>query len=79
METDDERADSKYGDQAMTGTEKNVVEKVEEEKGDKEEERADDDQAQEDQVKDDIVGTLITLSQKEKPEVPRSISSQYRD
>ncbi|GJW02351.1 hypothetical protein Tco_1561207 [Tanacetum coccineum] len=73
-ESDDERINSENGDQAMTDAEKNVAEKVEEEKGDEEEERADDDQAQEDQVKDDIVGTLITMSQKEKPEVPRSSS-----
>ncbi|GJV41951.1 hypothetical protein Tco_1420391 [Tanacetum coccineum] len=36
--------------------------------GNEEEEQADDDQAQEDQVEDDIVGTLVTMSHKEKPE-----------
>ncbi|GKF90514.1 hypothetical protein Tco_0274215, partial [Tanacetum coccineum] len=36
---------------------------------------ANDDQAQEDQTKDDIVGTLVTMSQKEKLEVPPSSSS----
>nr|GEX68524.1 hypothetical protein [Tanacetum cinerariifolium] len=42
---------------------------------DEEEEQANEDQAQENQVEGDIVGTLVTMSQKEKPEVPRSSSS----
>ncbi|GKE78447.1 hypothetical protein Tco_1544567, partial [Tanacetum coccineum] len=75
-ETDDERTDLGNGDQAITDAKKNVAEKLEEEKGDEEEEHANDDQVQEDQVKDDIVGTLVTMSQKEKPEVPRSSSSR---
>nr|GEW53526.1 hypothetical protein [Tanacetum cinerariifolium] len=75
-ETNDKRIDLENGDQVMTDAEKNVVEKIEEEKGDEEEEQANDDQAQEDQVEDDIVGTLVTMSQKEKPEVPRSSSSR---
>ncbi|GJV42912.1 hypothetical protein Tco_1427448 [Tanacetum coccineum] len=75
-ETGDERTDSKNGDQAMADADRNVVEKVEEEKGDEEEKQVDDDQAQEDQVDGDVLGTLVTMSQKEKPEVPRSSSSQ---
>ncbi|GKC74766.1 hypothetical protein Tco_1120649, partial [Tanacetum coccineum] len=59
----------------MTNADKIVVEKLEEEKGDEEEEQDDDDQAQEDQAEDDIVGTLVTMSQKEKLKVPRSSSS----
>ncbi|GJX29137.1 hypothetical protein Tco_0237216 [Tanacetum coccineum] len=74
-ETDDERTDSENGDQEMTNAEKIVTEKIDEEKGE-EVEHANDDQAQEDQVEDDIVGTLVTMSQKEKPEVPRSSSSR---
>ncbi|GJT04149.1 hypothetical protein Tco_0838611 [Tanacetum coccineum] len=74
-ETDDERTDSENGDQAMTDVDKNVAKKLEEEKGDKEEEQAIDDQAQKDQVENDIVGTLVTMSHKEKPKVPRSSSS----
>ncbi|GJR83920.1 hypothetical protein Tco_0154705 [Tanacetum coccineum] len=74
-ETDDERTYSENGDLAMTDAKKNVAKKLEVEKGDEEEEQANDDQAQEDQFKDDIVGTLVTMSQKEKPEVPRSSSS----
>nr|GEY69990.1 hypothetical protein [Tanacetum cinerariifolium] len=73
--TDDERTDSKNGDQAMTDADKIVAETLEEEKGDEEEEQANYDQAQEDQAKDDIVGTLVTMSQKEKPGVPRSRSN----
>ncbi|GJU38000.1 hypothetical protein Tco_1186354 [Tanacetum coccineum] len=61
-ENDDERTDLENRDQAMTD-----AEKLEEEKGDEEEEQANDDQAQEDQVEDDIVGTFVTMSQKEKP------------
>ncbi|GJZ47105.1 hypothetical protein Tco_0600937, partial [Tanacetum coccineum] len=75
-ETDDERTDSEYGDQGMTDADKIIADKLEEEKGDEEVEQANDDQAQEDQVKDYIVGTLVTMSQKEKPEVPRSSSSR---
>ncbi|GJT34729.1 hypothetical protein Tco_0925148, partial [Tanacetum coccineum] len=75
-ETDDERTDSEYGDQGMTDADKIIANKLEEEKGDEEVEQANDDQAQEDQVKDYIVGTLVTMSQKEKPEVPRSSSSR---
>ncbi|GKA43341.1 hypothetical protein Tco_0736065 [Tanacetum coccineum] len=66
-ETDDERTDSENGDQAMTNVDKNIAKKLEEEKGDKEEEQAIDDQAQKDQVENDIVGTLVTMSHKEKP------------
>ncbi|GJS41526.1 hypothetical protein Tco_0566569 [Tanacetum coccineum] len=61
------------GDKMMM---KNMMIGVEEEKGDEEEKQADDDQAQEDQVDDDVVGTLVTMLQKEKLEVPRSSSSQ---
>ncbi|GKE72586.1 hypothetical protein Tco_1534627, partial [Tanacetum coccineum] len=41
-----------------------------------EEAQDDDDQDQKDQADDDIIGTLVTMSQKEKPEVPRSSSSR---
>ncbi|GKA12920.1 hypothetical protein Tco_0692466 [Tanacetum coccineum] len=74
-ETKDKKTASENDDQEMTNVEKIVGEKLEEEKGDEEEEQADDDQAQEDQAEDDIVGTLVTMSQKEKHEVPRSSSS----
>ncbi|GJV73582.1 retrovirus-related pol polyprotein from transposon TNT 1-94 [Tanacetum coccineum] len=67
-ETNDERTDSEYADQEMTNADKNVAEKIEKEKGDEEEEQANDDQAQEDQAEDDIVGTLVTMLQKEKHE-----------
>ncbi|GJT09771.1 hypothetical protein Tco_0856813 [Tanacetum coccineum] len=50
-------------------------ERTDSENGEEEEEQANDDQAQEDQAEDDIVGTHVTMSQKEKPEVPRSSSS----
>ncbi|GJV56492.1 hypothetical protein Tco_1457497 [Tanacetum coccineum] len=84
-ETNDERTDLENGDQEMTDAEKIVVEKLEEEKGDEEkteEEQANDDQAPENQAEVDIVGTLVTMLQKEKPEVPptsssRSLSSNY--
>ncbi|GJZ58634.1 hypothetical protein Tco_0614450 [Tanacetum coccineum] len=81
-ETDDERTNLENGDHAMTDVDKIVVEKLEEEKDDVEEEQANDDQAQEDQAEDDIVGTLVTMSQKEKPKVLRlsfshSLSSNY--
>nr|GEX00143.1 hypothetical protein [Tanacetum cinerariifolium] len=76
-EDDDRRIDIKETrDQAMADADRNVVEKVEEEKGDEEEKQANDDQDQKDQVDDDVVGTLITMSQKEKLEVPQSSSSQ---
>ncbi|GJV86037.1 hypothetical protein Tco_1525935 [Tanacetum coccineum] len=53
----------------------------EEEKGDddddkSDEEQAEEDQDQKDQSDDDIIGTLVTMSQKENPEVPRSSSSR---
>nr|GEW42042.1 hypothetical protein [Tanacetum cinerariifolium] len=77
-ETDDERTDSNNGDQAMTDMEKNVAKKTEEVQGDEEqaeEAQDDDDQDQKDQADDDIIGTLVTMSEKEKPKVPRSSSS----
>ncbi|GKG51077.1 hypothetical protein Tco_0539201 [Tanacetum coccineum] len=66
----------------MTDAYKNIAEKIEEEKGDEEEEQANDDQSWEDHAEDDIVGTLVTMLQKEKHEVPRSslswsLSSNY--
>nr|GEU35595.1 hypothetical protein [Tanacetum cinerariifolium] len=72
-ETDDERTDSENGYQAMTDADRNVAKKVEEEKGEEEEKQANDDQSQEDQVDDAVVGTLVTMSRKGKPEVSRSI------
>ncbi|GJU67214.1 hypothetical protein Tco_1253473 [Tanacetum coccineum] len=70
---------SDNGDQAMTAMEKNVAEKTEEEQGDEEQDEEaqdDDNQDQKDQADDDIIGTLVTMSQKEKPKVPRSSSSR---
>ncbi|GJT69527.1 hypothetical protein Tco_1028813 [Tanacetum coccineum] len=78
-ETDDERTDSDNGDQAMTDAEKNVDEKKKLEQGDEkqaEEDQDYDDQDQKYQTDDDIIGTLITMSQKEKLELPRSSSSR---
>ncbi|GJS27520.1 hypothetical protein Tco_0488140 [Tanacetum coccineum] len=78
-ETDGERLDSNNGDQAMIDMEKNVAEKTEEEQGDEEqaeEAQYNDDQDQKDQANDDIIGTLVTMLQKQKPEVPRSSSSR---
>nr|GEW39273.1 hypothetical protein [Tanacetum cinerariifolium] len=77
-ETNDERIDSKNDDQEMTDAKKIIAEKLEEEKGNKEqteEEQANDDQARKDQTEDNIVGTLVTMSQKEKPKVTSSSSS----
>ncbi|GJU97175.1 hypothetical protein Tco_1326446 [Tanacetum coccineum] len=78
-ETDDERTDFDNGDKAMTDMEKNVAEKTKEVQGDEEqaeEAQDDDDQDQKDQADDDIIGTLVTMSQKEKPKVSRSSSSR---
>ncbi|GJY85871.1 hypothetical protein Tco_0499897 [Tanacetum coccineum] len=75
LSTDDEEKGNKDDDKDNDDRKKNVAKKLEEEKGNAEEEQANDDQAQEDQVEDDIVGTLVTMSQKEKTEVPRSSSS----
>ncbi|GJX94724.1 hypothetical protein Tco_0349310 [Tanacetum coccineum] len=79
-EIDDEITKSDNDNQVMDDAEKNDADKLEEEKGDEEqteEEQANDDQAQKDQAKYDIVGTLVTMSQKEKPGVPPSSSSLY--
>nr|GEV13026.1 hypothetical protein [Tanacetum cinerariifolium] len=86
-ETNDEIIDLKNDDQEMTDAEKIIAEKLEEEKGNKEQtkkEQANDDQAQKDQTKDNIVGTLVTMSQKEKPKVTSSssilsLSSNYEE
>ncbi|GKG36485.1 hypothetical protein Tco_0444163, partial [Tanacetum coccineum] len=59
-ETDDERIDYDNG-----GDEEQA-----------EEDQDHDDQDQKDQADDDIIGTLVTMSQKENPEVPRSSSSR---
>ncbi|GJT13458.1 hypothetical protein Tco_0860500 [Tanacetum coccineum] len=63
----------------ITNDDKSIdIEETDNERSDKdqtEEEQANDDQAQEDQTEDDIVGTLVTMSKKEKPEVPPSSSS----
>nr|GFC37253.1 hypothetical protein [Tanacetum cinerariifolium] len=79
-ETDDERMKSDSDDQVMIDAPKHDTNKIEEEQGDeeqaKEDQDDDDDQDQEDQVDDDIIGTLVTMSQKEKAEVPRSSSSR---
>ncbi|GKB85339.1 hypothetical protein Tco_0957611 [Tanacetum coccineum] len=72
-ETNDERTDSDNGDQAMIDMEKNVAEKTEKEQGDEEhaeEAQDDDNQDEKDQADDDIIGTLVTMSQKEKLEIP---------
>nr|GEU41091.1 hypothetical protein [Tanacetum cinerariifolium] len=80
-ETDDERIDLENDDQVMDDAVKNDVEKAEEEK-DADKEPTRDEQAIKNQADDDIVGTLVTMSQKEKPEVPpssfsHSLSSNY--
>ncbi|GJU26672.1 hypothetical protein Tco_1165293 [Tanacetum coccineum] len=80
-ETDDERTYSDNDDQVMDDAVKNDAEKAEEEK-DVDKDPTRNEQAMKDQADDDVVGTLIIMSQKEKPEVPpssssRSLSSNY--
>nr|GEV98408.1 retrovirus-related Pol polyprotein from transposon TNT 1-94 [Tanacetum cinerariifolium] len=72
-ETNDERTNSNNGDQAMNDAEKTKVEQGDEKQA--EEDKDDDDQDQKYQTDDDIIGTLITMSQKEKPKLPSSSSN----
>ncbi|GJW12251.1 hypothetical protein Tco_1578078 [Tanacetum coccineum] len=81
LSTDDEEKANKDDHEKDDDRIKNDAEKAEEE-NDANWEPTRDEQAMEDQANDDIVGTLITMSQKEKPKVPplsssRSLSSNY--
>nr|GEW71544.1 hypothetical protein [Tanacetum cinerariifolium] len=66
---DEETMDSEKANEEMADTEKDDAEKIEEEK-------VDDEQARDDQTaKDDQAGALISVTQKEKHELPPSSSS----
>ncbi|GJX44271.1 hypothetical protein Tco_0260947 [Tanacetum coccineum] len=72
-ELDEERIESDNDDQEMVDADKTNKEKAEEEKAD--EEHKGDEQVEDDQAKDDVLGALVSVTPKEKPDLQLSTSS----